>query len=130
MNRIDWSRWGVVLFRTMATIVIFFLIVILYIFTLENYFPPYPEIDTVFAKNFTWERFDQVKPGMSQDEVRQLLGEPFQGEERTNLYAPYLWEYTHDGKFCCHDFAWFYVVVEFDPDTLRVTRKSKDIHYD
>jgi DNA phosphorothioation-dependent restriction protein DptG len=101
-------------------------IIFLYILTVESYFYPYPEIDTEFAPNFSWNNFNQVQPGMSKEEVRQLLGEPVHDIFSSDHY----WQYSKDNKFKIHDFAWILAAVSFDESTGQVTGTQRKVFRD
>lgn len=87
-----------------------------YISTGESYcwFKPY--IDTKFAKNYTPQKFEMIKIGMSKNEVYQLIGEPLAIEEvGYNILKKEL-IYTRDGLLnelaekkgkVGADFAWY-----------------------
>lgn len=63
--------------RLLTGILIVFLLLALRIYAVsETHFPPNPYIDTIFAKGFSWEKFKAVEIGMTQSEVRHLLGDP------------------------------------------------------
>lgn len=105
-----------------VTIAGIFLIIFLYVFTrFEFHFFPYPEIDTVFAKDFTKEKFAQVPVGATENEVENLLGEPIDkrvtiGNDRN------CWQYSHDGKagpFA--DFSYYMFLVCFDDEKVIST---------
>lgn len=63
-----------------------------------------PAIDTQFARDFSEEKFEQVQPGMSQAELKRLLGEPLdKGVDHTGAIV---WWYSRGGKCDWGDFAW------------------------
>ncbi len=67
-----------------------------------------PYIDTRFAPNFTPEKFEKIKVGMTSDEVVEILGEPYTNSSENR------WQYTGDGKHLKEDFAWYNCSIEFD----------------
>lgn len=63
-----------------------------------------PAIDTYFARDYTEEKFEQVRPGMKPAELKALLGEPLdKGVDHTGAIV---WWYTSGGKCSWGDFAW------------------------
>jgi hypothetical protein len=113
--------------RTSLIIIAIILAVLIVIFTrLELYFPLYPDIDTIYTREFTHEKFAAVKPGMSKNQVRLLLGAPF-----TPIpYVPHddrneCWPYSRDGKLgLLGDFAWVFVRVCFKDGKVDGAFKS------
>ena len=83
-----------------------------------------PYIDTEFAKDYSPEKFDKIKIGMTIDEAIKIIGEPLhkgQGYSdtlNTNYY------YTGDGKLLhskkdnghivYEDFAWYRSTLDVD----------------
>lgn len=88
----------------------------------EGYFILYPAIDTRFAPGYSEANFRKVQPGMSKDEVLQLLGQPF------NDVAHQAWIYSEDGAFPFWDFAWLARGINFDSEG-RVIERSEHIFY-
>lgn len=88
----------------------------------EGYFLLYPAIDTRFAPGYSEANFRKVQPGMSKDEVLQLLGQPF------NDVAHQAWIYSEDGAFPFWDFAWLARGINFDSEG-RVIERSEHIFY-
>ncbi len=74
----------------------------------EMHFPFYPYIDTIFAKDFSRDTFNQVEKGMTQEKVKTMLGEPF---DKTTYDC---WKYSTDGKLSPYaDFSWYLFQVCF-----------------
>lgn len=101
-------------------IIIVFLFLALVILNIYRYseltFFPYPEIDTVFTKKFSWNKFNKVKVGMSKYEVRNILGEPY---EIFN-FGYECWRYSQDGRVYPYaDFSWFSVSICFEGDLVN-----------
>jgi hypothetical protein len=87
----------------------------------EIHFPLSPYIDTVFADNFSWEKFDKVKEGMTQEQVKSILGEPL---DRSNygINNPdgICWRYSKDGKLSPFaDFSYYLVQVCFKDQVVE-----------
>lgn len=61
----------------------FVLLIALFLYHVESIWTFNPEIDTAFTPNFNKDKYQQVKVGMTKDEVLSLLGEPFE----SHLYA-------------------------------------------
>jgi hypothetical protein len=95
----------------------------------ESHFEPYPEIDTVFAPDFTKENFEKIQNGMTTQEVTQLLGEPLRlyknekilnlvngrGRTRQTSETAECWGYSWDGKLKGQaDFSWYSYKVCFE----------------
>lgn len=105
----------------------------------ESYFTPDPYIDTITAKEFSWEQWENIKPGMTQQEVRMLLGQPIrQGhggyggffgiKSGQNFTEGSCDEYSEDGAFRWWDFAWISINVCYD-DLGNVVGKNELIMY-
>lgn len=91
-------------------------------------------LDTEFAKEFTFEKFEQIKTGMSKDEVIELIGTPL----RISNYNETELMYTQDGYFYKSgrtplnghlDFAWLRIGVKLD-STNHVIKTSQVWYYD
>jgi hypothetical protein len=90
-----------------------------------------PYIDTQFAKNYSPEKFDDIKIGMTINEAIEVIGEPlYKGQGyKDSLNTNY--HYTGDGKLLnstkdkgqsgYDDFAWYH-------STLEVDRNSKIVY--
>lgn len=79
------------------------------------HFSPYPFIDTVFASDFTWEKFDFVESGMTKKQIKGTLGEPLSKSEYGFLDpGGECWQYSDDGKLWPKaDFSYYLVQVCF-----------------
>lgn len=77
----------------------------------ESHFLPNPYIDTVFAENFTWEKYNEIRVGMNPEEVKNLIGEPI-GKIGTDTETE-CWQYSTDGKASWWDFSFYQVSVCF-----------------
>jgi len=73
----------------------------------EGIYPLEPLVDTQMAPSYSPAMFDEIKVGMTEDEVLQKLGEPL---TRTRSR----WGYTMDGACSWGDFAWLYQYIEFE----------------
>lgn len=79
----------------------------------ESHFLLDPYIDTIFAENFTWEKYDEIRTGMRPEEVMSLVGEPLNklgtGREIE------CWRYSRDRipSWFTWDFSWYRVAVCF-----------------
>ncbi|RJR16229.1 hypothetical protein C4579_00765 [Candidatus Microgenomates bacterium] len=119
------------IFQIIFLIIVRPVIINLYLLS-ESHFEPQPEIDTVFTPNFTKENFEKIQNGMTTQEVRDLLGEPFRTEnikilEVENRYARVFqaednaecWRYSQDGKLGDKaDFSWYSYRVCFEDNQL------------
>jgi len=77
----------------------------------EMHFPLNPYIDTIFAKGFSWEKFKKVEIGMSQEEVKTMLGEPLKITDYEGSIPGYVcWKYSTDGKLWPYADLSFYLV--------------------
>ena len=92
----------------------------------EAYFNPYPTIDTRFSKAFTEAKFERITPGMSEDELTQLMGKPLTKEDREGGLS--IWSYSSDGKCLWGDFAWMGRSVTCKDG--KVVRMEKAVFYD
>lgn len=89
---------------------------------LESYFVFYPLIDTTHSPQFTLKKFGQIRPGMTRNQVRALIGDsvknagqyfaPCEGQTGDNAAAPY------------DDFAWLNSSVCYDENDLVVETKK------
>lgn len=96
--------------------VLYFLVII--VFMLGT-----PYFETVYSNNFSNQKFNSIKTGISTEEVRKVLGEPLairdiEGEE--------VWYYT-EGKDL-HNSSYFVRVIKFkDKKVIEIIR---DTYYD
>lgn len=86
-----------------------------------------PDIDTVYAPNFTQAKFDSIKPGLDSVQVISLLGQPLERQQLDNSQC--LWYYTNDGKCTFGDYAWLGREVYINANG-KVVQTVKNIHYD
>lgn len=102
---------------------------LLYHLKSELYFYLNPDIDTVYAEGFSWRSLNEVKKGMSVDEVERLLGKPLDYVDLGG-FGGECYEYSTDGKcgrWC--DFAWISARVCFDEE-MKVNGVYKNVFYD
>ena len=109
----------VILFIFLLLIFLFFSLV----FFLEGYFFPYPAIDTQFAPQYSEAQFEQIKPGMTKEEILTRLGPPLNNPDDP------AWIYSNDGAFPFWDFAWLVRNVQFNEEG-RVIYTKAFIAYD
>ncbi len=96
--------------------IILFGLIFIYLYSRSSLgFPFYPYIDTIFAKNFTFEKFDSVKMGMSKEEVLEIMEEPMLKSNPGNE----CWWYSGDGKLWPYvDFSWYQYLICFKEDKV------------
>lgn len=105
----------------------------------ETTFVPMPEIDTVFAPDFTKANYAAVQNGMSTTQVESLLGAPFRkqsikvtstAESQTFMAQDNAecWYYSRDGALVQADFSWFSYQVCFENNLvyLKQVREHGD----
>jgi len=108
-NLLHALRSRTAVFRPIA---FFLLAVLLAPLALFAYAPPEgiflfnPGIDTRYAPGFSEQAFAQVRVGMPEIEVRQLLGEPLSAFPGHDREYDYILSYTGDGACSWGDFAW------------------------
>lgn len=110
-------------FRVLSVISIPF--VLLFNFTIgdaligEGRLPFDQYLDTEFSPEFSFKKFEQIKPGMHKSEVIGLIGQPLY----ISTFNGVKLEYTKDGYFIKSgrkplgghsDFAWLHVSVKLD----------------
>lgn len=123
---------------TLKSISLVFAIPIIYIAFLSgsvilgegyNFFDPYA--DTEFAPDYTPEKFKTIKEGMSEKEIRKIVGEPLSKNTDTTGLTEinFAYYYTsdgylskrHDKKFSlAGDLAWYGSSVEFNKDSIAI----------
>ncbi len=101
----------------------------------RHLFDPY--IDTEFARDYTPEKFDQIRLGMTVEEAIQIIGPPLNEAhwDPETLFTQY--NYTNDGKsrnefpprFTPGDFAWYRSSFDVD-STHTIVRIDKGWSYD
>jgi len=104
------------------------------IFFGEQVFPLAPGIDTEFSAGYSDEKYDRIKPSMSEKEVIALLGQPFSIDSlnedwRKKYNSYYMMSYSKDGACCFGDFAWMIRNISLDSNR-RVVRAAKSVAYD
>jgi hypothetical protein len=92
-----------------------------------------PYIDTEFAKDYSPEKFDKIKIGMTIEEAKKIVGEPLYKGQGYSDTLNINYYYTGDGKLLhstkgngqsgYEDFAWY-------RSTLEVNRNNKIIDID
>lgn len=96
----------------------------------------YGNLDTEYAEGYSHSGFDAIKPGMTMDQVKTLIGEPFYTSDvrdlKTNKESKFyniseIWVYSRQGKIKTANF--FVRIVHFDEEG-RVVRTEKDIYVD
>lgn len=107
----------------------------------EQYFAPAPAIGTLFSANYSEAKFDQIRAGMTETEVVELIGDPLskdrfilsfnQGERSATMPAnsTVMWSYSNDNARGIWDFAWLGRFVYFD-EAGRVTGTLEWVFYD
>lgn len=58
----------------------------------EMHYDKDPYIDTQFTNSFTFEKFDTIKKGMTENDVIEVIGQPFE----RNIYGSATYEVVHD----------------------------------
>ena len=103
--------------KTIGLIIIIFIVAVLLLMIgllayvgPEGYFFPYPAIDTQFTAGYSEEGFQQIRPGMTKQEVLNLIGPPINSTTHPH------WKYSDDNAFPFWDFAWLVRGVTFDDD--------------
>ena len=84
----------------------------------------YPYLDTKFADDYTPEKFDKIKIGMSIKEVKEIIGEPFHVAKGYKDSINLNLHYTGDGKLSSKlkltdkysDLAWYYSSLEINEE--------------
>lgn len=86
----------------------------------------FPLIDTKFTKGFSEEKFESIEKGMTKEQVKDILGEPFNvlpkvddGRGFSDHFVIYeCWSYSQDNAFLLFDFSWQWYRVCFSEDGL------------
>ena len=107
--------------RMIAALFVIFTLFALYVwqFRGESYCPWYPDIDTVYAKGFSKEKFLTIRIGMSKENVSSQLGEPFSKYRPHEHEGLEFWSYSHDGALGhWGDKAWISYVIVFQDDKV------------
>ena len=95
-----------------------------------------PYIDTWFASDYSLEKFDKIKTGMTVDEVESIIGKPLYKHSDYWDAKKIMYEYTGDGKlwemkeekkryyndcfWIVTDYAWYHSAVVFDKNNIVV----------
>ena len=108
---------------------IFAILFVLYSLSGEDICLFYPEIDTIFAPNFSKEKFKKIQIGMSKQDVRRIAGDPLGvSVSRCGEFVEE-WGYSRDGTLGAFgDKAWFYYCVIFIDGA--VAAKNVKVYYD
>lgn len=97
-----------------------------------------PYIDTEFAENYTPERFDLIKVGMTKIEVEKIIGNPYTTSYEINTSIITTCGYTQDGRLNRianekqirgGDYAWYRSSIEFGEGD-KVKKIDKGWSYD
>lgn len=108
--------------RFRMALALFFLLPIAWFSTIESYFTFFPLLDTTRSPEFTLEGFNQIRPGMTRDQVRALIGDPV---ENAGQYHRPCEGQTGDGAAPpLLDFAWLNASVCYD-ETGHVTETER-----
>jgi len=83
---------------------------------LESYYIFNPEIDTVYAPNFSKQKFSIIEIGMLKREVKSTLGEPISTYENKSKS---IWFYSNDGGCDNCDAAWQQWTVSFENNQVN-----------
>lgn len=89
---------------------------------LESYFIFYPLVDTTKSEQFTLKQFDKIRPGMTREDVRGLIGDPIENAGQYN--APCEGQTGDNGAPRPYDFAWLNSSVCYD-ESDRVVETKK-----
>ena len=100
----------------------------------ENKNPLFPHIDTHFSKDFSFDKWDNVRRGFTKDTVIKILGEPLViRSEKLSPFRPpcavYEMCYSGDGAWGYSDFAWEAFYIYLDSNNV-VIAKSRDWMFD
>jgi hypothetical protein len=104
--------------------------------TIEGYYRPNPWIDTQTSSEYSEEKFNQIKIGMTKAEVIDILDKPWSVDWKkggtkwnTKDSLDKVWNFTGDGKFDKGDFAWIGRALYFT-DSGEVVEIYRNVHYD
>jgi hypothetical protein len=129
------------IFKILSIIGIGFLMYLSFVFgqiqLMEGKHIIYPYLDTKFANDYTPKKFDEIKIGMSLEEVKEIIGEPlyvgsgYKDSRNLNLH------YTGDGKLLSKskstnkysDLAWYCSSLEINEEK-KVVSIEKGWAYD
>jgi outer membrane protein assembly factor BamE (lipoprotein component of BamABCDE complex) len=89
-----------------------------------------PYVDTHFAPDYSPEKFDKIKIGMTLYEVDSIIGEPFYSHPDYDDSTKIRYYYTSDGlllskmrkqgKRYYYDCAWYRSIITFDTNNIVV----------
>ena len=129
----------IIVLKTVSIICIIFLLVITFslgrVSLMEGKHIIDPYIDTEFAKNYSPEKFEKIKIGMTIDEACKIIGEPLYKEQ--GYIDTYY--YTGDGKLLHlpkyngqsgYDFAWYRSTLKVSITTNKIIYIDKGWSYD
>lgn len=114
------------------------IVIISHYFLAENYFAPYPYIDTTFSDGFSLENWKKIKQNMTKKDVYYLIGKPF-GEHYETIsqeipdgLAIQTTEnkceiFSEDGALKFYDFAWVGFIICYDEND-KVKKKDELIN--
>lgn len=89
---------------------------------MESYFLFYPLIDTMKSSKFTLKNFEKIKPGMTRDQVQELIGYPI--KDAGQYHAPCEGQTGDNAAPYPYDFAWLNSSVCYDEfDKVTETKK-------
>ena len=88
-----------------------------------------PYIDTRFAEGYTPEKFEAIQIGMTFDDVKSIIGQPFDISDAYEDSLLSVYYYTSDGKLRSGDCAWYYSEVAIDTNNIVVS-VSKGWNFD
>lgn len=77
--------------RIILTLFILFFVIISLLLLLTRSFP---DLNTVYMQDFSYEKFNKIQVGMDKNQVRNILGEPFRVWRPGNE----CWTYSKYGK--------------------------------
>jgi hypothetical protein len=100
----------------------------------ENKNVLFPHIDTRFSKDFSFDKWDRIRRGMTKDTVLQILGEPLSitSEKQSPFRPPCAaseMSYSGDGAWHYADFAWESLYIYMDSNNV-VIAKSREWMFD
>lgn len=101
------------------------LIPIVMLMNAEKKFVYFPLADTVHSKGFTLERFESIKPGMTRQQVEDLIGKPHSSADGYFDGEPGCESQTGDGAAWFSDFSWFDSAVCYDKNDRVVKTESQ-----
>ncbi|HIK04176.1 MAG TPA: hypothetical protein IGS40_05605 [Trichormus sp. M33_DOE_039] len=82
-----------------------------------------PLIDTKLPPDFTLQKFDRIKLGMTKADVLKILPAPMYSSDDESS-----WRYGEDGAAPFGDFAWFEFTIHFDPQGKVMKTQRQKFH--